>query len=162
MRADYERSVPVPTPGFFVATWLRLNPNSLAGSLIKTNYDAMLQRRIDGVWIFRINLRPKTITTLSHIPIAIHDARCTPRTRRTTKTKVVLSSAVDVVERLRVVGGDVVELCDRKVLFEVPVCAAVKILLHASVTPNEGMIRVAWVDPNVMVVHVLRLLTQTS
>ena len=78
------------------------------------------------------------------------------------KLKVVLRAAVNVVERLRVVGRDVIELRDWQVLFEIPVRAAIVTLINAAVATNQVMIGVGGIDPDFVVVDVLRSFTQTS
>src|SRR5262245_55603784 len=116
MRPDDERGVPVPTPGFFATSSLRLNSDPFTRAFVKANNHTMLQRSINYVWIFRINLRTKTITAVSYKPVRIDNARSATRSRWTTKAEIVLGSTVDVVERLRVVGCNVVELRDWQVL----------------------------------------------
>src|ERR1043165_1044313 len=113
VRADDKRRVPIPSWWIFVASGLRLNAEAFAGALVETNDHAVLQRRVYRVWILRIDLRAKTGAALSDKPIAVDDARSAAGARGTTKTVVVLRAAVNVVERFRIVGGDVVELRHR-------------------------------------------------
>ena len=134
---------------------LRLNADTFARAFVEPNEHAVLQRRIDRVRIFRIDLRSKTVATVGYKPVGVGDAGSAARARRTTKTEVVLRAAVNVVERFRVVGGDVVELRDRKILFEVPVRAAIETLVNSAVATNQIMIGVGRIDPDVVIVDVL-------
>ena len=115
VRADDERRVPIPTQRIFAATGLRLNAHAFAGALVETHEPAVLQLGIDGVRIFRIDLTAKTVAAVGHEPVGVGDAGSAARARWTAETEVVLRAAVDVVERRRVVGRDVVELRDRQV-----------------------------------------------
>src|SRR6185295_17700894 len=108
MRADNERRVPVPAQRIFAASWLRLDAHTLAGALVKANQGAVLQLCINNVRIFRVYLTAKAIAAVRHEPVAIGDAGDISCARRTSKTEVVLSAAVDVVKRRGVISGDVV------------------------------------------------------
>src|ERR1051325_8762546 len=162
VRAEDERRIPVPARRIFVAAGLWLNADALARAFVEANDHAVLQRRINGIRIFRIDLRTETIAAIGDEPVGIDDARRAASARWTTKAEVVLRAAVDVVERLRVVGGDVVKLRHRKVLFEVPVLAAIVTLVNAAVATDEVMIGVRRLDPDVVIVDVLVLLPKTA
>ena len=122
----------------------------------------MLQRCIDRVRIFRIDLRTKAVAAVGDKPVGIDNAGSTARARWSTETEVVLGSAVDVVERLGVVGGDVIELRHRQVRLEVPVHAPIETLVDTAVAADEVMIGIVWIDPDVVIIDVLRSLAETA
>src|SRR6266702_4239730 len=110
MRADDERRIPVPAQGIFAASNLRLNTHALARAFVVTNNITVLQLSINCVRIFRIDLGPKAVSTLRNKPVAVDDAGSIARARRPAEGEIVLSAAVDVIERFGVVGGHIIEL----------------------------------------------------
>ncbi len=162
MWTDNERRVPVPAQRIFTSAWLRLNADTLARAFVETHQTAVLKFGVDDVWIFGIHLRSKTITAVGHEPVGVDDPRSTTRTRWTTKAEVVLRAAINVVERFVVVGGDVVKLSHRKILFEVPRGAAIPTLVNPTIAANQIVIGVLRIDPDVMIVDVLVSLAETT
>src|ERR1051325_1996379 len=122
----------------------------------------MLQRCVDSIRIFRIDLRPETIAALCDVPIRVDDTRGAASTGWTTKTEVVLSSTINVVERSRIVGRDVVKLRDWQVLFEVPIGPSIKTLENTTIATNEVVIGIFGINPDVMVIDVLRLFSKPT
>src|SRR5262249_35883000 len=122
----------------------------------------VLQRCIDCVWIFRIDLRTKTVAAVCNEPVRIDNTGSAARLRWPAKTVIILCAAVNVVEGFRVVGGDVVELRYRQILFEVPVLATIVALINTAVTTDEIVIRISRIDPDIVIVDVLVLLAEAA
>src|SRR5262245_44280817 len=162
MRADDERRVPVPPKRIIIATGLRLNRDTLAGALVETGESAVLRLGVDRIRIFLIYLRAKTIASVGNKPIGIRDPGSAPCAGWTTKTEVVLRTAINVVERLRVVSRDVVEPCNWKVLFEIPGLAAIKTLINTAVAADEIVIGIVGIDPDVVIIDVLVAFAEPS
>src|SRR5437588_7812473 len=162
MRADDEWRIPIPAQRIFVAGNLRLNTHPLARALVVANDVAGLQLGVNRVRIFGIDLGAKTVAALSYEPIGVHDAGRVARARWTTERIIVLRAAKHVIERRRVVGGDVIELGDGQVALEKPIRAAVVTLIDAAVTADQIVIVIRWVDPDFVIVDVLRSLAQPS
>src|ERR1044071_5766012 len=121
MRADDERRVPIPAQRVFTTANLGLNTHAFARPLVKTRKRTVLEFGINGIRIFRINLAAETITTISHEPVSIGNARSGARARRSTDAEIVLRTAVYVVKRRCVIGRHVVELRNRYIAFELPI-----------------------------------------
>jgi hypothetical protein len=94
----------------------------------------------------------EAVAALGDEPVGVGDAVDAARARRAAQREVVLGAAVDVVERRRLVGGDVVELRDRQVVEEAPVGAAVVALVNAAVAADpvevgvSGSIQITWLS----------------
>src|SRR2546423_7885012 len=118
MRTDNKRRVPIPAQRIFVAADLGLNAHALARALVVAHDVAALQLGINRVRIFRIDLSAKTVATLSYEPIGVHDAGGIAGARWTPECVIVLGAAKHIIERRRVVSGDVIELGDGQVALE--------------------------------------------
>src|SRR5215207_373161 len=162
MRTNDERSIPIPARRIFIAPRLRLNTDAFSSALVETDEHAVLKCRIDGVWIFRIYLRTKTIAAICDKPVGVGDTRSTARARWATKAEIILCAAIDVVKRLSVVGGDVVKLRYGKVLFEVPGLTSIETFVNATVATNEIVVRVLWIDPDIVIVYVFISLAEAA
>src|SRR2546428_651290 len=162
MRTDDERRIPIPAQRIFVAADLRLNAYALARALVVANDVAGLQLRINDVWIFGIDLSTKTVAALSYEPIGVHDAGRVAGARWPTERVIVLGAAKHVIERRGVVGGDVIELGNRKIALKKPICAAVITLIDAAVAADQIVIVIIWIDPDFVIVDVLGSLAQPS
>src|SRR5712675_1708054 len=125
MRTDDKRRVPIPAQRIFVAADLRLNAHTFARALVVAHDVAALQFGINRVWIFRIDLSAKTVAALSDEPIGVDDPGGIARARWTTERVIVLRAAKHIIERRRVVGGDVIKLSDGQIALEKPIRAAV-------------------------------------
>ena len=79
MGADDEWRVPVPTWRIFITTGLRLNAKTFARPLVEADDNAVLERRVDCIRIFRIDLRTKSVATLRYEPIGIYNTGCAAR-----------------------------------------------------------------------------------
>src|ERR1044072_988913 len=161
MWADYQWRIPVPSERFFATGRLRLNPHAFTRPFVEPNEDTILKRGVNRVRIFRINSGVKKITAIRYKPVRVNNAGDATRTRRTAKAKVVLRAAVDVVERCVVVGSNVVELRDRKIGFKLPIRAAIVTFINTTVGADQIMIVVARVNPDLVIVNMLRFLAET-
>src|SRR5260370_26127195 len=112
---------------------LRLDGHALAGSPVEANDTAVLHGGVDRVRILRIGAAVESIAALRDEAIGIRYAACVLSARRAAKAVVVLRTAVDGVERLRVIHGNVIELRDRQIGLENPVLALVETLVHDAV-----------------------------
>src|SRR5882724_10805866 len=155
MRTDDKRRVPIPAQRIFVAAGLRLNTHALAGAFVVAHDVAALQLGINRVWIFGIDLSAKTVATLCYEPVGVDDAGGVAGARWPAERVIVLRAAKHIVERRRVVSGDVIELRDGQVALEKPIRAAVITLIDAAVAADQIMIVIRWVDPDFVIVDVL-------
>src|SRR5437764_7090797 len=155
VRSDYERRVPIPPKWIFVAPDFRRDAMTLAAALVVADEVTVLKLSVDGVRIFRIDLRAETVAALCDPPIAVDDARSVACARWAAERKVVLRAREHVVERCRVVSRYIIQLGDRQIILKVPVRSAVPALVNAAVTTNQIMICVVRIDPDFMIVDVL-------
>jgi hypothetical protein len=158
--ADDEGRVPVPAQRLVAAPDFGLDAHALARALVEARERAVLVLGVDRVRVGRIDLRAEAVAAEGDEPVGVDDAVRVARARRPPEVEVVLRAAVDVVEGRRVVGRHVVELRDGEVLFEVPVLPAIPALVDAAVAADEVVARVVWIDPDVVVIDVLRSLAQ--
>src|SRR3954467_7119337 len=93
-RADDERRIPIPTQRGLAFARLRLDAEVLSAGAVIAIQSAVLRLRIDRIRVFRIDLRPETVTTLGDEPIRIGDTAQAARARRPADGIVVLRSAV--------------------------------------------------------------------
>jgi len=159
VRADDERRVPVPAEPRLPRVGLRLDVDGLPRSPVEAHQRAVLRLRVDDVRIIRVDDGLEAVPTGRDEPIGVDDAVDRPRPRRPSDREVVLRPAVHVVERRRVVEGDLVELREREVLRPGPGRAPVVRLVQAAVAPRDQVLGVAGVDPEDVVVHVLERLS---
>src|SRR5260370_25739579 len=134
---------------------LRLGGLGAAVWAVEGNYTAVRQGGGDRVRILRIGAAVDSLAALRDEAIGIRYAACVLSARRAAKAVVVLRTAVDVVERLRVIHGNVIELRDRQIGFENPVLALVETLVHDAVAAHQIAIVVLGIDPDLVIVHVL-------
>ena len=128
---------------------------TLAAALVVADEVTVLKLSVDGVRIFRIDLRAEAVAALRVPPIAVDDARSVARARWPTKREIVLRASEHVVERRRVVGRHIVKLRDRQIVLEVPVRPAIPTLIDSAVAANQIVIVVARIDPDFVIVDVL-------
>ncbi len=119
---------------------------------------ALLPLEIDGVRVGRIDRDRIPVRPVGNRPVEVRDAVPVERSRRPHLAAVVLRAAVHVVERQRIVEGQLVELRHRQVLEEPPRLAAVVRFVHAAVAAVQDVVRVARHERHRVVVAVLVLL----
>ena len=113
-----------------------MNSHAFAGTSVEARKDAVLERRIDSVRVFRINLAAKAVASIGNEPIGIRYARSAACARRSADTEVVLRAAIDVVKRRGVIGCDIVKLGDGQVLLKLPIRTPVVALVNTAVAAN--------------------------
>ena len=154
VRRDDERRVPIPAERRAVLVFLRLNADALAGTLVDACHHAVLERGVDRVRILGVDARHEAVAVLGHEPVLVQDAVLGTGPRRSAERIVVLQSAVDVIERRRVVGVDVVVLRERQVREEGPGRGAIKRAVEAAVVADQQVAGVVRIDPDDVVVDV--------
>src|SRR6185503_8849004 len=100
------------------------------------------------------------VASLSHKPIRVDDSGSASSSRRSPKAVVVLQPSVYVIEWSRVVCCHIVELTDRHVRKKPPVRSAIEAFVQTSIAANKVVISVDRVDPDRVIVHVLRPLAK--
>src|SRR5262245_5983578 len=161
MRTDDEWRIPVPPQRIFTAGGLRLNPHTLARSFVEARERAALKLSVNRVRIFRIDLTAKTVASLRHKPVAVDYAGSAAGARRPAETVIILRPSIDIIKRRRVISRDVIELWNGQVVFELPIHTAVVTLVNTSITAHQIMFGVVRIDPDFVVIDVLRSLAET-
>jgi hypothetical protein len=162
VRAEHQRAVPVPPRRRLALAGHRLNLHPLAGLAVVPADHAVLQHPVYGVRVGRIDLAVEPVAALDHEPVLVHDPVLRPRPRRAAEREVVLRTAVDVVERPALVARHVVKLGDGQVRFVSPVRGPVEALVDPAVAPDEVVLGILRVDPDLVIVDVLPLLAQRA
>ena len=155
MRAQDQRRVPVVAQRLLARADHRPDGDRLAAAAVVAAQIAVLGLRVDDVGVLGIDPGLEAVAADGDVPVVVGDAVGAGGARRTAEGEVVLGAAVDVVERLVVVDGDLVELGDRQVGEELPGGAAVTGLVQAAVTADQQAVGVVRVDPHGVVVDVL-------
>ncbi len=156
--ADHERRVPVPAVGGFARRLLGLDVHRFAARAVVADQTAVLPLAVDGVGVGGVDDGLIAVAADGDEPVLVGDARTVEGPGRPSEGVVVLGAAVDVVERLRVVDRDPVELGDRQVFEEAVGGAAIPGLVDAAVAADQQVVGVVGVDPQGVVVDVLLLL----
>ncbi len=99
MRAQDQRGVPVPAVSKFAFVWLRTNVNRFLAFAVVANHASILRFRINNVGIYRVNLRPESITTTGYKPLVAGNPGAADGARRTAKAVVVLGTAIHIIKR---------------------------------------------------------------
>ena len=162
VRTDQQRRIPVPHDRWLLGSLSRLDVGVLAALAVVPHQPTVLPLRVDKVRIGRVDHRLVTIAADRHKPVFVGDAGATGRARRTAHRVVVLRAAVDVVEGLRLVSADSVELRERQVLFEVPVGTAVPRVKQATIATNQQVVWIARINPQRMVIDVAMLVADVA
>ena len=157
-----ERRVPVPAQGRVARPGLRLDVDLLARLPVEPHEGAVLRLGVDDVGVARLDRGEEAVAPLRDEPVLVPDAVDVVGPRRPAEGGVVLRAAVDVVEGLRVVDRDPVELRHREVRLELPRRAAVPRLVDAAVVAVQEVVGVLRVDPEGVVVDVLGLLARLA
>src|SRR5574341_617288 len=160
MRAHDERRVPVVTLRLFGLAWDRRNADALARAFVEARQSAVLAFGIDGVRVFGIDAGGEPVTAVGGEPVGIDDARLAARSGRPAERVVVLRAAVNEIPWRLVIYRDIVELRDRQVGFEMPVRAAIKAFVDATIAANEIIVRVVRINPDRVVVNVFQPLAE--
>ena len=159
---DEDRRVPVEALLGLVRGGLRLDVDDLAGRAVVTDEVPLLPLRVDDVGVPRLGGRLVAVTEERHEPVRVGDAVGVEGARGTALGVVVLGAAVDVVEGLRVVEGDLVELRHGQVRAEAPRGAVVVGLVDAAVASHEQVLGVGGVEDQGVVVGVLRRVAEAA
>ena len=132
-------------------------PTAFPVRAVEANQAAVLGFCIDGIGIDGIDLGAEPVAAGGHEPIGIDDAGGTARTRRSAEALVILGASVHIIERKGIIHGDIVELHERQVRLEIPGLGAIPGFVYAAITAHQIMPGVVGIDPNGVIVHVLRL-----
>ncbi len=106
--------------GVLAPARLRLDVDGLAGLAVEAHEAAVLRLGVDDVRVVRVDHGLEAVAAVGDEPVGVGDAVAGGGARRAAEAEVVLGAAVDVVEGLRVVDADAVELRDRQVRLEDP------------------------------------------
>ena len=112
----------------------------LTGAQIEPVERPFLRLHVDDGRILGIVARLEAVAAADAVPVAGADAGPVQRPRRAADGPVVLRAAADVVERLRVVGRDPVELRQRQVGEVPPGLHAVVGLVESAVVAEEHVV----------------------
>ena len=113
MLADKNRRVPIKTFTRFVFTGLRLDMHDLARCSVDTGKVTFLPFGIHDIGISRLRRRLVSISKQRNEPVRISNAVAVIRAGRAALGVIILRPAIDVIERLGVIDGDLIELGDR-------------------------------------------------
>ena len=154
MRADQKRRIPVEPLRLNPLAFDRSNSNPFSAAFIETHQSPILAFRVDCVWIFGINPRMKSVTTIRHEPIGIDDAGGVVGPRRSSNRTVILRSAENVIKGFVVIRCHIVKLGDRQIRMELPIQTLIEAFVNAPVATNQQIIRICRIHPYRMIVHV--------
>ena len=104
--------------------------------------------------ILGIDARLEAVAAADAVPVACADAGAVAGARGPADGAVVLGAAADVVERLRVVGGDTVVLRQRQVGEVPPRLHAVVGLVEAAVVRQDDVVPVGGIEHDVVMIDV--------
>ena len=158
MLARNKRSIPIPSIRRLFVSALWLNRGLLTRLLVESNQPSVLCLCINDVRIVWICSAFKTIATIGHKPIAVNDSTRVDGLRRSTQAIVVLSSAVNVVERPIVIDGYTVKLDRRNICLPIPAAHPIPSFIQTAVRTNVHVVRVRRINPQTVVVHMLESL----
>ncbi len=162
VRADQDRRVPVEAVPRLVLRRLRLDVDDLAGAPVVADQVPLLPLGVDDVGIPRLDGGLVAVGEDGDEPIAVADPVDVVGAYGSTLGAVVLRTAVDVVEGLVVVDGQLVELRHRQVGDELPVLAQVPSLVEAAVAADQEVVRVLGIEDHGVVVAVLVLVADVA
>ena len=160
MRADDQRGIPIPPGRIFSLSYLWLDGCDFPALPVVTDKHAILRNAVDDVRILGVDSRLEAVAAGDNEPIAVANPVDVVGARGAALSTVVLSAAVDVVEREAVVDSDSVELCDRQVGLVVVVLASVPGFIKPAVATEEQVIRAVREESHCVVVDVLPALSQ--
>ena len=126
---------------------IRLDALRLSGARIVAHHTTVLRFSIRDVVIERIRHVVKAVATGHAIPIGVRRTEGVARAAGAAPRLVILQAAVHVVEWLRVVHRDRVELRADDVLHVVPRAAAIVGDVHAAVVTEHDVLAIFRVDP---------------
>ena len=155
VRTDEDRSVPVPPLGRIAGGGLRLDVERLLAATIDPVQVPLLRLEVQRVVIFGIERDAVAVSAHGDVPVPVAHAFHVRGPRGTQQRSQVLRAAQHVVERLRIVEGELVELRDRQVREMPPSRAVVERLVETGVGAHEQVVAVVRIDPHRVVVAVL-------
>ena len=158
VRADDDGRVPVEAERGIGRAGLRADVDRLVALAVVAEEVAFLPLEVDRVRVGGVDRDRVAVGAVGDRPVEVRDAVPVERARRPHLAAVVLRAAVHVVERQRIVEGQLVELRDGQVLEEAPRLAAVVRFVHAAVAAVEDVVSVARHERHRVVVAVLVLL----
>ena len=157
MRTDDERRIPVPFVVVLTAFGVRHNKNAFLCAAVIARETAVLVLSVEDIGIGRIELWLVAIATEHDVPVGIRNAMNDGRSRGRAERIVVLGTAAHIVEGLRVVRLNAVELRDREISHVSPCRTAVPAFVNAAVAADIEVFRVFRIDPQCMIVDVTPL-----
>src|SRR5438094_1229228 len=125
----------------------------LSGAHVAAIDVTVLRFGVDDPRLHVVYGRIKSVPTVNHLPIFIHDAVASKRLAWPAPTAVVLQAAADVVG-LFIVERHFVKLPDGDGVDEVPGLPGIVAPVNAAIGPGEHLMRIAWVNPHRVIVSV--------
>ena len=113
----------------------------LAGARVVANDAARLRFGVDDLVIERIGHGVEAVAAGHAEPVGVARPECIARATRTAPRLIVLQSAVHVVERLRVVDRDRVELSGDDALDVIPRASGVPRHVQPAVAAEDHLLR---------------------
>ena len=160
--ADRDRRIPVEALSRIARGRLRLDVDDLAGAAINTHQVSFLPFRIHDVGIARFYGRLMAVCKQGDEPVGVANTMQIVGARRSPLRGVVLSPAIDLVERLAVVSGNLIELGDGQVINEAPALLVVVALIQPTVRANHEIVGIIRTERNRMIVDMLVLVVYRS
>ena len=158
VRTDQYRRVPVPAFHRFAFLRLRLDIDSFPDTTIESVQNTLLRLGVDDIGIGGIRGRLMAVATERDEPVGVGDAVHVQRPGRATLAAVVLSTAINVVERFVIVDRDFIKLRNGEVGDETPVLAKVQALVKPSVIADQQIVLVIRVEGDCVVVDMFILI----
>jgi len=158
VRRDDDGRVPVEAQRGLVGAGPRADVDGLLALAVVAQQVPFLPLEVDDVGVGGVHGHRVAVGAVRDDPVGVADAVVVQRARGPGLGAVVLRPAVDEVEGLRIVQGDLVELRDGEVLEEAPGLAAVPGFVDAPVAAVEDVAGVAGDECHRVVVAVLVLL----
>ena len=146
VRRDQDRRVPVEALRRIAGRRLRLDVRRLAGDEIDPGQVAALPLGVHDVRVARLRGRLVAIAAEHHFPVGRANTVHVIGARRTALGVVVLRAAVNRVERLGVIHGQLVVLGDRQIGHIAPGGAQIVAFVNPAVAAHHDVIRVRGVE----------------
>ena len=154
VRAYQDRRVPIEAFHLFTCLRLGLDEDHLTGGYIDARQAPLLPMGVDNIGISGLGRGLVAIPVQYHPPVRILDTVNVVGPGGSALRAVVLGTAIDVVERLVVVNGDLVELRYRKVLNPAPVLGLVEAFVNAAVITHHDVVWIAVLESQCVAVTV--------
>ena len=154
MRAHQDRCVPVEPLIIFIRARLRLDGDHLTCGYIDTRQVSLLPFDVDNVRIPGLGGGLMPVPVQNNSPIRVLDAVKIVRPGRSALRAAVLGAAIDVVERLGVVDGDLIKLAHGKISDVTPVLGLIEAFVEAAVITQHDIVWIAVLESHGVTVTV--------